>query len=362
MAREIGKGFAALQVRVTRRTAGISSFQLDVAAEILPGITILFGPSGAGKSTLLDCIAGLLRPDAGRITIGEDTLFDSESQLDVPPQRRRMAYVFQSLALFPHLTVKENVAYGLPHMGKIERSGRINEILCAFRVENLGARRPGEISGGEKQRVALARSLVTLPRVLLLDEPLTGLDTELKSLIVDDLRSWNNKHKIPIVYVTHTRDEVEALGERVIVLDQGRVVSEGYPHAVLSAPRRRSLAQSLGFENLLSGTVLALSQTDGVMHVRLEEGETEIEVPLGYAAPNDRVKIAVRAGDILLANQAPQGLSARKCLGRKGRCSRAASHDSYCTRRVGSDFYRSRNTQRCPLPCADRRPARVGRD
>lgn len=305
---------AALQVRVARRFASPSPFQLDVSVEIVPGITILFGPSGAGKSTLLDCIAGLLRPDAGQIKIGEDTVFDSETNVDLPPRRRHMAYVFQSLALFPHMTVKENIAYGLPNLRETERTSRIDEILRAFHVENLSLRRPGEISGGEKQRVALARSLVTLPRVLLLDEPLSGLDAELKSFIVDDLRAWNAKQKIPILYVTHTRDEVEALGERVIVLDQGRVVGSGYPHAVLGAPRRRKLAQALGFENLFSGTVVDLSQADGVMRVRLEDSGTEIEVPLGYAVPTDSVKIAIRAGDILLANQRPQGLSARNVL------------------------------------------------
>ncbi len=314
MAGEITGALALLQVRVTRRTAGSSPFQLDVSVEIPPGITILFGPSGAGKSTLLDCIAGLQRPDSGRIQIGEDTLFDSQTHVDISPQRRRMAYVFQSLALFPHMTVNENVAYGLPNLRESERSTRINDILHAFHVETLSARRPGEISGGEKQRVALARSLVTLPRVLLLDEPLTGLDGELKSLIVDDLRAWNAEQKIPILYVTHTREEVEALGERVVVFDQGRVVSTGYPHSVLGAPRRRKLAQSLGFENLFRGTVLELSQADGIMRVRLEESETEIEVPLGYAEPNDRINVAIRAGDILLANQRPQGLSARNVL------------------------------------------------
>ena len=193
-------------------------------------------------------------------------------------------------------------------------SVRIAEILQAFRVENLGTRRPAEISGGEKQRVALARSLVTLPQVLLLDEPLSGLDAELKASIVDDLRAWNAAQKIPILYVTHTRDEVDALGERVVVLDRGRVISEGLPHEVLAAPRRKRLAQAAGFENLLDATVVELREKDGVMRVRLAESASEIEVPLGYAAPNDHVKIAIHAGDILLATQSPVGLSARNIL------------------------------------------------
>jgi molybdate transport system ATP-binding protein len=183
-----------------------------------------------------------------------------------------------------------------------------------FRVEQLRERKPREISGGEKQRVALARSLVTLPRVLLLDEPLTGLDAELKASIIDDLRAWNLAHKIPILYVTHSREEVDALGERVIALERGKIVSEGTPREVLDAPRRRRLAQAAGFENLLSGTVMDLREPDGVMRVRLADSPCEIEVPLGHAAPGDRVRIAIRAGDILLATEAPKALSARNVL------------------------------------------------
>jgi molybdate transport system ATP-binding protein len=314
VAGEISAVALSLRVRIERRAANAAFFVLDVSLDIPPGITILFGTSGSGKSTLLDCIAGLVPPDAGQIKIGDAIVFDSENRVNVPPQRRRIAYVFQSLALFPHMTVEENVAYGLPHLPLDQRTARIGEVLQAFRVENLRERRPAEISGGEKQRVALARSLVTLPRVLLLDEPLTGLDAELKASIVDDLRAWIAAQKIPVLYVTHTREEVDALGERVVVLDHGRVVNQGAPHEVLDAPRRKKLAQVAGFENLLDATVVELREIDGVMRVRLAESSSEIEVPLGYAATNDRVKIAIRAGDILLATQYPSGLSARNIL------------------------------------------------
>src|SRR6202162_2992033 len=185
------------------------------------------------------------------------------------------------------MTVEANVAYGLLD-GPQQARGRVAEILQMFRVEQLRERKPSEISGGEKQRVALARSLVTLPRVLLLDEPLTGLDAELKAAIIDDLRAWNAARRIPILYVTHTREEVDALGERVVAMDHGRVVSEGTPMEVLEAPRRKRLAQAAGFENLLSGTVVDLREADGVMRVRLDDSLCEIEVPLGYAEGEDR--------------------------------------------------------------------------
>jgi molybdate transport system ATP-binding protein len=210
--------------------------------------------------------------------------------------------------------VEENVGYGLPGLEVVERHRKVREILEAFRVEKLRSRRPREISGGEKQRVALARSLVTSPRVLLLDEPLTGLDAELKGAIVDDLRAWNAAQQIPILYVTHSRDEVDAVAERVVAIDHGRVVSEGTPQQVLDAPRRKRLAQAAGFENLLSGMVLDLREADGVMRVRLGDSSCEIEVPLGYAAPGYRVRVAIRAGDILLATERPSGLSARNIL------------------------------------------------
>ena len=314
MAGEVNAKMFAARIRKERRGAGASSFILDVRIEVSPGITILFGPSGAGKSTLLDCVAGLARPDEGRIAAGGDVLFDSARGINVPAPKRRTAYVFQSLALFPHLSAEENVSYGLMDLREEERQERVEAILKAFRVEKLRKQKPGEISGGERQRIALARSLVTEPRVLLLDEPLTGLDAELKAAIVDDLRAWNAAKGIPILYVTHSRDEVDALGERVIALDNGRVVDTGAPMEVLDAPRRKKLAQAAGFENLLSATVLDLREADGVMRVRLGESACEIEVPLGYVLAGSRVQVAVRAGDILLATERPHGLSARNVM------------------------------------------------
>lgn len=310
---------AALSVRVRKARSGEdrSPFVLDVALEIIPGVTIVFGPSGAGKSTLLDCIAGLLRPEAGKISIGENVLLDSERGIDVPSAKRHMAYVFQSLALFPHMSVAQNVAYGLANMQMPQRALRVNEILEAFRVEKLAARKPGDLSGGERQRVALARSLATAPRVLLLDEPLTALDAGLKKSIMDDLHAWNAAKNIPIVYVTHSRDEVDALGEQVIALDQGKIAGVGTPHEVLETPRRSTMAQAAGFENLLNGKVSELREADGVMRVRLEQSACEIETPLVYATVGSKAKVAIRAGDILLATELPHALSARNVIAGK---------------------------------------------
>jgi molybdate transport system ATP-binding protein len=308
-----------LKVRLRKARSGNtrSSFVLDVAIEIPPGITIVFGPSGAGKSTLLDCIAGLLKPDSGLIETNCEVLLDVERRIDLPPAKRKIAYVFQSLALFPHMTVEQNVAYGLADMPAPLRALRVKSMLEAFRVDRLAERKAEKISGGEQQRVALARSLATSPRVLLLDEPLTALDEGLKKSIMEDLRRWNAAQNIPILYVTHSRAEVDALGERVIALDRGKIISTGTPHEVLDAPRRSALAQASGFENLFSGVVTDHREADGVMRVRLVKGTCEIETPLSHAAVGIAVRLAIRAGDILLATERPYGLSARNVIAGK---------------------------------------------
>jgi molybdate transport system ATP-binding protein len=288
-------------------------FALDVSFSAEPGVTMLFGPSGAGKTTLLDCIAGLLTPDGGRIASGARALFDSAGGINVPTRRRRIAYLFQTLALFPHLTAAENIGYGLRGLPSAERRARIDAILESFRIAHLRGRRPGAISGGERQRVALARALVTDPGALLLDEPLSALDLATRHAIIDDLRAWNAAHSIPVLYVTHSRDEVFALGEHVVAIEQGRMFAEGAPHDLLTSPRYETLAQAAGIENILDGTVTALHDSSGTMTCRVGRG-TDLEVPLGRFEPGDRVRIGIRAGDILLATAPPVKISARNRL------------------------------------------------
>ena len=290
------------------------SFALDVEFETPPGITILFGPSGAGKSTLLDCLAGLIRPDSGRIAVGEWITFDGSLPVNMPVPRRRIAYVFQDLALFPHLSVEENIRYGLRQFARREQQQFCASILQAFRIAHLQGRRPVEISGGERQRVALARALVTDPLVLLLDEPLAALDAATKSRILDDLRAWNRAHGIPILYVTHVREEVFALGDRVIVLENGRIVAQGSPHAVLSAPRLETVAQLAGFENIFDVVVIAVHEDRGTMTCRLGGSRLELETPLVRASVGSMLRVGIRAGDILLATAQPVCLSARNII------------------------------------------------
>ncbi len=289
-------------------------FDLDLALALPPGITILFGPSGAGKTTLLDCMAGLIRPDAGRIAVQEMALFDSTLGINVPSRLRRVGYVFQDLALFPHLTVQANVEYGLSHLSRAERGQRSTAIMESFRIAALRARRPGQISGGERQRVALARALVIDPAILLLDEPLAALDVVTKSKIIEDLRTWNQQHGVPILYVTHSREEVFALGEQVIVLENGGVIAQGTPHQVMSAPRLETVAQLAGFENIFDATVIAVHEDRGTMVCQLSGSQVEIETPLVRANVGSGLRVGIRAGDILLASLPPVGLSARNII------------------------------------------------
>jgi molybdate transport system ATP-binding protein len=306
-----------LQVAIRKsfgNRANEPGFVLDTDFSAAPGFTILFGPSGSGKTTLLDCIAGLRHPDSGRVAMHGELLFDAQSGVKLPAHRRRVGYLLQSPALFPHLTVEENVGYGLHGLPRAEREERSREILESFRIAALGRRRPAQLSGGERQRVALARTLVLRPRALLLDEPLTALDAKVKSQIVDDLRAWNEGQKIPILYVTHQREEVFALGERVLALDEGKIVAQGSAHDVLQRPVLETVAQLAGFENVLECSFVAAHPEQGTMTCRVAQSCVDLEVPLSRIDQSSPLRVGIRAGDILLASAAPQGLSARNIV------------------------------------------------
>ena len=212
-----------LVVRITRAIAGTKgapTFTLDVDLAVSPGVTVLFGPSGSGKTTVLQAIAGIARPDDGRIALGRDVWFDGK--IDRPIHERRVAYVFQSLALFPHMTAAENVAYALPR----EDRERARVLLDRMHVAHLADRKPRTFSGGEAQRVALARAFAMTPKCLLLDEPFSALDEKTKQSLLADVAEWVAREKLPTLLVTHAREEASSLGERVLFLDQGRIRKE----------------------------------------------------------------------------------------------------------------------------------------
>ena len=290
------------------------SFHLDVACTVPPGFTILFGASGSGKTTVLRSIAGLVRPDAGTIVVGDRTFFDSGAGIDLPVQHRRVGYVFQHLALFPHMSVAANIAYGLHGAAPRDRAERVRAIAESFHIGGLLDRAPGAISGGERQRTALARALVTDPSILLLDEPLSALDHAIQSRIMADLRTWNQHRQIPVLYVTHSHREAYALAERVIVLREGRVLATGSPHEVLDHPEERLLASLAGFENVFDATIRERDDVRGTSRCRLESSAVDLDIPFSHHVAGQRISVAIRAGDILLAAAEPHGISARNVL------------------------------------------------
>jgi molybdate transport system ATP-binding protein len=219
----------ALEVSVgLDRGHGADRFSLDVSFRVPPGISILFGPSGTSKSTTLQAIAGLVRPDRGRIALGGETWFDAERRLERPTRARGIAYLFQSLALFPHLTAIGNVCYGIPRqVPRAERQARAAALLERLGVSHLARRRPRTYSGGEAQRVALARALAMEPRVLLLDEPFSALDRDLRAQLSADVRALVSERRLPTLQVTHHLGEARSMGDQVLRMAAGRIVETG---------------------------------------------------------------------------------------------------------------------------------------
>jgi molybdate transport system ATP-binding protein len=246
------------QLEVTVRTR-LPGFALDVAWTAGDGVVVLFGPSGAGKSLTLQCLAGLVRPDAGRIVVNGRTFFDGAAGVHLPPQARRLGYVFQGYALFPHLTVAENLAFGLRHRPRADRRARAAAVLERLGLGGLEGRYPRELSGGQQQRVALGRALASDPEVLLLDEPLSALDAPLRRQLREELgrliREWGKT----VVLVTHDLAEAYQLGDRLVVYEAGRVVQAAPKDELLLRPASETVARLTGMRNIVRGTVVKAS-------------------------------------------------------------------------------------------------------
>ncbi|HYX92473.1 MAG TPA: ABC transporter ATP-binding protein [Myxococcaceae bacterium] len=272
-------------------------------------ITVLFGPSGSGKTTVLRAIAGVDRPDEGRIRFGGEVWFDGASRAFVPPQKRRVGLLFQEYALFPHLSVQGNIGYGLGRLRPAEREARIREAAERMRVGDLLRRRPAELSGGQRQRVALARALAPRPRLLLLDEPLSALDAPTRELLRGELRRTLEESGAPAIVVTHDRVEALAIGDRMVVLAGGRVRQVGAVHEVFSAPADAEVALAVGTENVLP--VRLANRNAGLVRVRAGPLEL-IAVDPGHL--EDEAFACIRAEDIILEEAPGAPTSAQNLL------------------------------------------------
>jgi molybdate transport system ATP-binding protein len=263
---------------------------------------------------VLDCIAGFRQPAQGRINLGARILCDTAAGVDVAVRDRRVGYLSQQPALFPHLSVRQNIEYGLLDLPRSERAERVDSVLRRFKIAALAESRPAAISGGEQQRVALARTLVREPELLLLDEPLTGLDLALRSLLLEMLFDWQRERAIPMLYVTHDQQEAGSLSRRVIVIEKGRIVADGEPWRIFQIPLTREQAALSGCENILDAVVEETHLELGTMLCRVNGSDLRLETPLAQKSAGESVVLALRAGDVLVATAAPSGLSARNLL------------------------------------------------
>ena len=302
-------GRELVSFRVVKRFPG---FRLECEASFGDGVAAIFGPSGSGKTTLLDCVAGLQRPDEGEVRLLGRCVFSSREGTDLPPERRRCGYVSQDPALFPHMTVRENVLYGYRLTPRERRRLQPDRLAELFALEPLMERRPSSLSGGEQQRVALARALATSPDILLLDEPMASLDAGFRGIIIGYLKRIRRELGIPMLLVSHSISEVLALADTVLVLDRGRPVAQDRPHRVLA---RAGVVAPQAFdelENLVEAQVEEVQGPDGMARLRL--GRVSLWATAVHSPPGRRVVLSIRAGDIIVALQVPPLISARNVL------------------------------------------------
>lgn len=298
-----------LEVDVEHR---LGRFTLAARFHAESGLTALFGRSGAGKTSLVNIIAGLLRPDRGRVSVDGQVLVDTERRVFVPPHRRRIGYVFQEARLFPHLTVRQNLLYGRWFTPRADRREKLDRIVELLGLGALTERRPAALSGGEKQRVAIGRALLASPRVLLMDEPLASLDTARKDEILPYIERLRDELRIPIVYVSHAVAEVARLATTVVLLSDGTVEAVG---PVASIMTRLDLFPLTG--RYEAGAVVeteVLSHDDAVQLTTLRAPVGMLRVPQLPLAVGTPVRVRIRARDVMIALQRPEGLSALNVL------------------------------------------------
>jgi molybdate transport system ATP-binding protein len=267
----------------------LRSFDVELALDVAAETVALVGPSGAGKTSVLRAVAGLARPTRGVIACGEETWFDSERSIDVRPEDRSVGYVFQEYALFPHLTVQQNVTFG---------GGRADRLLSRLRIEHLARTKPAELSGGERQRVAVARALARSPRVLLLDEPMAALDPHTRGSVRAELHDLLRELRLPALLVTHDFEDAAALADRIGVLAEGRLRQLGTPPDLLGSPADPFVARLAG-ANVLSG--VAAEMANGLTGVLLDAGPTIFAADAG----SGRTDVVVYPWDVSLAREAP---------------------------------------------------------
>ena len=315
----------------------LANFELDIDASFDSRITAIFGPSGSGKTTLLDAVAGLRRIVDGEITIDGRILFSSARKINLPPQQRGVGYVPQEGALFPHLSVRKNILFGAER-GYANNSIKTNHVLNVLEIGHLLDRPVTNVSGGEAQRVALARAILSQPELLLLDEPLAALDIGLKEKILPYLGRVRDEFQIPMIYVTHNLTEVLTLADWVLMIKEGKLITQGVPkqvlrssHAILQIPEEQ-------FENVFTVTFVESDTEAGRTKVRLSSGE-ELFIPYLQHSSDRPFQIRISADDIIVATQNPKGISAGNILPGTIRTIDLLEGQAMLTVFAGEEFY-----------------------
>jgi molybdate transport system ATP-binding protein len=298
-----------LSVNVEHR---FGSFALDATFDSAGGLTALFGRSGAGKTSLVNAIAGLLRPERCRIVIDGDVLTDTEHRIFVPARRRRIGYVFQEGRLFPHLTVRQNLMYGSWFAPKSDRAGEFGQVVDLLGIAALLGRRPTNLSGGEKQRVAIGRALLARPRLLVMDEPLASLDEARKAEILPYIERLRDQAGVPIVYVSHQIAEVTRLATTMVVLSEGRVAAVGPPAGIMGRIDLFPLTGRAEAGAILQTRVAGHDAAFGLTILQAASGE--LRVPRLDLAAGTALRVRIRARDVMIALNPPEGLSALNVL------------------------------------------------
>ncbi|WP_371169195.1 molybdenum ABC transporter ATP-binding protein [Aliiroseovarius sp. 2305UL8-7] len=297
----------ALSVQLSQTFRG---FSLDVAFEAPAGLTVLFGPSGSGKTSIIDTVAGLNRAGTGRISVGSQTLMDSEKRVFLPPHKRRLGYIFQDARLFPHMNVQQNLEYGRRAIKmRLDQSG-FDRVVEMLGIGPLLSRRPARLSGGEKQRVAIGRALLAHPELILADEPLAALDDARKAEILPYFERLRDESDVPILYVTHSATEVARLATTVVALNAGKVTRQGTAAEVLGDPSfTPGDIRSIGA--VIEARVKA-HHDDGL--TELEAGGLPILLPHVAQSPGSLLRLRIAAQDVILSTARPEGLSALNTL------------------------------------------------
>ncbi|MFT6913442.1 MAG: molybdate transport system ATP-binding protein [Paracoccaceae bacterium] len=286
-------------------------FALNVSFEAPAGITVLFGRSGSGKTSVVNAVAGLLAPAAGRVAIDGTVLLDTARGIDIARHKRRIGYVFQDARLFPHLSVRQNLTFGQRFAPKDATAASFEKVVQLLGIEDFLARRPGALSGGEKQRVAIGRALLSAPRLLLMDEPLAALDDARKAEIIPYLERLRDETRVPILYVSHAVSEVARLATTLVVLEQGKVMRSGPATQILADPASVPVLGTRAAGAVIAGR-LVRHDPDGLSV--LEFGVGELILPRIGASVGDVVRVRIEASDIILARDRPVGISALNIL------------------------------------------------